>query len=164
MKITVLSDTHMPRRGKGFPEALVKDMEESELIIHAGDFQTSEIYNSLSEYGELTGVVGNVDGEELKRILPKKKILEVHGIKIGIVHGDGKGKTTEKRADEAFSNEDVDIIIFGHSHIPYLRYHQGVLLFNPGSPTDRRRQPAYSHGVLLIEDESSWTLQHKFYT
>jgi uncharacterized protein len=164
MKITVLSDTHMPRTSKRFPEVLVKDMEESELIIHAGDFQTSEIYNSLREFGELTGVVGNVDGEELKQMLPKKTILEIQGIKIGIVHGDGKGKTTEKRAEEAFSNEDVDIIIFGHSHIPYLRYHQGVLLFNPGSPTDKRRQPVYSHGVLLIEDESRWSIQHKFYS
>jgi uncharacterized protein len=164
MKITVLSDTHMTRGGMKFPEVLVKDLEESELIIHAGDFQTVEIFNSLKEYGELTAVAGNVDEEELKQILPTKTTRVLHGINIGIVHGDGKGKTTEKRAEEAFSNEAVDLIIFGHSHIPYLRYHQGVLLFNPGSPADKRRQPAYSHGVLTIEDESSWSIHHKFYT
>ncbi|WP_175991361.1 metallophosphoesterase [Bacillus sp. Marseille-Q1617] len=164
MKITILSDTHLPKKGKGFPDDLINDLKECECIIHAGDFQTVDTYNRLKEFGEVTGVAGNVDEEKLKDILPKKITLLVNGMKIGIVHGDGSGKTTEKRAEEAFSDEPVDLVVFGHSHIPYLRYHQGVLLFNPGSPTDKRRQPMYSHGVLTIEDESKWSIQHKFYS
>lgn len=164
MKITILSDTHLPKKGKGFPDELISDLKVSEYIIHAGDFQTVDTYNRLMEFGEMTGVAGNVDDEELKEILPKKTKLVLNGMKIGIVHGDGSGKTTEKRAEEAFNANPVDLIVFGHSHIPYLRYHQGVVLFNPGSPTDKRRQPMYSHGVLTIEDESKWSIQHKFYS
>ncbi|MFP3472622.1 metallophosphoesterase family protein, partial [Micrococcus sp. SIMBA_144] len=71
------------------------------------------------------------------------------------------GKTTEKRALEAFEGEDVDVIIFGHSHIPFSRFMKGILLFNPGSPTDKRKLPYYSHGVLTIEE--TWKIEHVFY-
>ncbi|MCA1054461.1 YfcE family phosphodiesterase [Rossellomorea aquimaris] len=164
MKITVLSDTHMQRKGRCFPEELIADLKESELIIHGGDFQDLEVYNRLKEFGELIGVAGNVDGHDIKRVLPDKRVTVINDVRIGIVHGDGKGKTTEKRAEEAFKGEDVDLVIFGHSHIPYLRYHGGVLLFNPGSPTDKRRVPMFSHGVLEIEDRTRWSISHAFYS
>ena len=161
MKIVIMSDTHMPKKGRGFPSQLIEDLESSDLIIHAGDFQTIEVYNSIMKYGDLIGVVGNVDDEKLQAILPKRQVIELFGVKIGIVHGDGKGKTTEKRAMEAFIDEQVDIIIFGHSHIPYLRYTNGILLFNPGSPTDKRKLPFFSYGILTME--KGWRMEHIFF-
>ncbi|MFI8687409.1 metallophosphoesterase family protein [Rossellomorea sp. NPDC077527] len=162
MKIVIVSDTHMPRKGRELPRTLQKDLLESHLIIHGGDFQTLDVYKEFARYGELIGVAGNVDSDELQSLLPKKRVFEVKGLKIGVTHGDGVGKTTEKRALEAFEEENVDVIIFGHSHIPFLRFMKGVLLFNPGSPTDKRKLPYYSHGILMIED--TWKIEHKFYT
>jgi uncharacterized protein len=164
MKITVLSDTHLPKGKRKLPDILLKDIEESELIIHAGDFQSEETYKELADLRELAGVFGNTDDPEIKGILPQSRICLVQGVKIGIVHGDGKGKTTEKRARAAFDRDEVDMIIFGHSHIPYLRYHEGVLLFNPGSPTDKRKMPMFSHGVMEIGNGGDWSIQHRIYS
>jgi uncharacterized protein len=164
MKITVLSDTHLPKGKRKLPDILIKDILESEFIIHAGDFQRAETYKELADFGELLGVYGNTDDPEIKGLLPQSRICLIQGVKIGIVHGDGKGKTTEKRARAAFNKDEVDMIIFGHSHIPYLRYHDGVLLFNPGSPTDKRKMPMFSHGMMEIDHVGSWSIQHKFYS
>jgi uncharacterized protein len=161
MKIIVVSDTHMPKKRRGLPEILKEDLMSSDLIIHAGDFQTLDAYREFMEYGELIAVVGNGDNADLQALLPPKRIIKKKGLKIGVVHGHGKGKTTEKRALEAFESDDVDLIVFGHSHIPYSRYMKGRLLFNPGSPTDKRKLPYFSHGVLTIED--TWKIEHKFY-
>jgi uncharacterized protein len=91
--------------------------------------------------------------EEIIELLPFKKMVEVNGFKIGITHGHCKGKTTEKRAIEVFKGEKVDCIIFGHSHIPVNRFEGEILIFNPGSPTDKRRQKQYSFGVFSISDK-----------
>ncbi|PFA70745.1 YfcE family phosphodiesterase [Bacillus sp. AFS015802] len=161
MKIVIVSDTHMPRNGRGLPDRLQQDLTECDLIIHGGDFQTLDVYKEFVGYGELIAVAGNVDSAELQSLLPKKRIVQKNGLKIGVVHGDGKGKTTEKRALEAFEEDEVDVIIFGHSHIPFSRFMKGVLLFNPGSPTDKRKLPYFSHGILTIED--TWKVEHTFY-
>jgi putative phosphoesterase len=150
MKVVVLSDTHMPKRAKKLPSRLIEELKEADLIIHAGDWQTIDVYNDLKNYGKVIGVFGNVDGPEIKEIFGEKALIKEHGYKIGITHGHGKGKTTEKRALLAFNSELVDCIIFGHSHIPIKKYEDGILLFNPGSPTDKRRQGKYSFGVLKI--------------
>ncbi|MCA1062973.1 YfcE family phosphodiesterase (plasmid) [Cytobacillus spongiae] len=161
MKIVVTADTHLPKKSRGLPEELRIDLLKSDLIIHAGDFQTIEIYQQLKDFGELIAVAGNVDHPDLKELLPQKMIIEKKGLKIGLVHGDGAGKTTEKRALETFQHDDVGVIIFGHSHIPFSRYQNGIFLFNPGSPTDKRKLPYFSHGILTIGD--SWKIEHKFY-
>ncbi|MFD2680476.1 metallophosphoesterase family protein [Bacillus seohaeanensis] len=161
MKIVVLSDTHMPKKGKDFPEKLISDLKECNLIIHAGDWKTVDVYESIKKYGEVIGVIGNVDGEDLKELFPLKTTIEVNDLRIGVVHGHGKGKTTERRALEAFEGENVDIIVFGHSHIPFLRYMNGILLFNPGSPTDKRKMPYFSHGIIEINDDLE--VRHVFY-
>ncbi|RFU70443.1 metallophosphoesterase [Peribacillus saganii] len=153
MKIIVLSDTHMPRMSKKLPAALRKGLQGADLIIHAGDWQTADVYYGLQQYGQLEGVSGNVDGPDIKELVPEKKLVKVHGFKIGIVHGHGKKLTTEKRALAAFENEKPDAIIYGHSHIPVLTYKEDTLLFNPGSPTDKRKQPLYSYGVITIGEE-----------
>lgn len=153
MKIVVLSDTHLPKRKKGLPIRLLEELKNVDLIIHAGDWQTIEVYKELQNYAKVEGVYGNVDDEKIIELLPEKQILELGEIKIGITHGHGQGRTTEKRASSAFEGEKVDCIIFGHSHIPVKKFEGEILIFNPGSPTDKRRQKQYSFGVLSIGDK-----------
>lgn len=160
-KYIILSDTHIPARAKHLPKILLDACQEAEGIIHAGDWQTLDVFFELSAYAETVGVAGNVDPWEIVDRFGKKKILAVENLKIGIVHGDGTAKTTEERAWEAFANEDVDVIIFGHSHIPVIKRRENVTLFNPGSPTDKRRQQQYSFGILEIGEE--WNLKHIFF-
>ncbi len=150
MEIIVLSDTHIPKRAKQLPETVKDACKQADLIIHAGDWQTEQVYNEIKSYGDLVGVTGNVDSPELKRLLNRKEIVSVEGFRIGIVHGHGKGGTTESRAAAAFAPDEVDCIVFGHSHIPVLNKRDGILLFNPGSPTDKRRQKQYSFGLITI--------------
>lgn len=150
MKIVVISDTHMPKKAKQLPEKLLIDLQDCDYIIHAGDWQTVELYNELNQFGPVIGVTGNVDGQELKSLLKTKEILQAGNFRIGIVHGHGTGKTTEKRAVETFTADEVDCIIYGHSHIPVLKEIDGVTVFNPGSPTDKRRQQQFSYGILTV--------------
>ncbi|MBT2639498.1 MULTISPECIES: metallophosphoesterase family protein [unclassified Bacillus (in: firmicutes)] len=152
MKIVVISDTHMPKKAKQLPEKLLNDLQDSDYIIHAGDWQTVELYSELKQFGPVIGVTGNVDGPELKKLLKTKEILVAGDFHIGIVHGHGTGKTTEKRAIETFAADEVDCIVYGHSHIPVLKEIGGVIVFNPGSPTDKRRQQQFSYGILTVEE------------
>ncbi|MDQ0971835.1 putative phosphoesterase [Neobacillus niacini] len=161
MKIVVLSDTHLPKRKKGLPARLLDELMDVDLIIHAGDWQTIDVYHELRRNGRVEGVYGNVDDEEIIRLLPLKKIVEAGGFRFGIIHGHGKGKTTERRAIAAFKGENVDCIIFGHSHIPVMRYEGDLLIFNPGSPTDKRRQKFFSFGVISLSDKI--TAEHIYF-
>ncbi|MCM3601242.1 metallophosphatase family protein [Robertmurraya korlensis] len=152
MKIIVISDTHMPKKAKRLPLQVVSELQQCDLIIHAGDWQTIEIYHELLQYGQVKGVFGNVDSEELQGLLPEKLVVDIEGVRIGVVHGHGKRWTTERRTMEAFADDPVDCIIFGHSHIPILKVVNGILLFNPGSCTDKRRQPKPSFGIITVKD------------
>ncbi|MBM7553849.1 metallophosphoesterase family protein [Thalassobacillus pellis] len=153
MKVIVVSDTHMPKKGKKFPNRFISELANADLIIHAGDWQTIEVYEELSRYGKVAGVYGNVDNQDIIVVTEEKKLIELEGFTIGVVHGHGEKKTTEKRALDAFTEEEVDCIIFGHSHIPLLRYFKKTLLFNPGSLTDKRKLPYFSFGILYIEKD-----------
>jgi uncharacterized protein len=153
MKIVVISDTHMPKKAKCLPNRVITELKQTDLIIHAGDWQTVEVYQELLKYGEVIGVIGNVDSEEMQALLPEKIIVDIEGFKIGVVHGHGKRWTTERRAVEAFIDTPVDCIIFGHSHIPVLKEVNGTLLFNPGSCTDKRRQLQPSFGIITVKNE-----------
>ncbi|HZG13875.1 MAG TPA: metallophosphoesterase family protein [Candidatus Bathyarchaeia archaeon] len=162
MKIGILSDTHLPKKGKQFPVAVLQGLQEADLIIHAGDWSSMEVYEELSQLAPVKGVYGNIETEDILVHFPQKLLLELAGYRIGVVHGDkGKGKTTPDRALSTFANEKVDLIIFGHSHIPFHETRNGVILFNPGSPTDKRRQPAFSYGWLEVGEKIS--LQHHFF-
>ena len=141
MKIVVLSDTHMPKKAKQLPERLLQELPGADVIIHAGDWQTLDVYEQLNTFAPVHGVYGNVDGEEIKAQFPYKQILEFEGRRIGLIHGHGEKKTTEKRVVEAFKDEALDVIIFGHSHLPLVRYVNKTMLFNPGSVTDKRKLP-----------------------
>ncbi|HEU5141098.1 MAG TPA: metallophosphoesterase family protein [Bacillales bacterium] len=162
MKIGLVSDTHMPGHGKELPEVLKEGLRGVDLIIHAGDWQTLDVYDSFREIAPVEGVAGNVDGNEVISRFRQKKLLELEGYRIGVVHGHlGKGRTTPERALRTFEGEHVDLVIFGHSHIPFDDEIEGVRLFNPGSPTDKRRQPEFSYGLLTLGD--SLSLQHVYY-
>ncbi|WJH34012.1 metallophosphoesterase [Paenibacillus sp. CC-CFT747] len=162
MRIGVVSDTHMPSRAKGLPAALVAGLKGVDRILHAGDFTSPDVIAMLEELAPLDAVMGNNDGEDIYRRFDRRKVLELAGYRIGLIHGDGYGRTTEERARAAFSEDPPDVIIFGHSHVPYKAFDQGVLMFNPGSPTDKRRQPAFSYGILELGD--TLTAEHYFYT
>ncbi|MFD1020342.1 metallophosphoesterase family protein [Thalassobacillus hwangdonensis] len=153
MKVVVLSDTHMPTKAKQLPVRLLEELKTAELILHAGDWQSLNVYDTLSTFAEVKGVTGNVDGNDMKEKFPEQQIIEVGKYRIGLVHGHGEKKTTEKRAIEAFEDTEVDIIVYGHSHIPVTRYFKKTLLFNPGSPTDKRALPYYSFGILHLGEE-----------
>ncbi|WP_213423480.1 metallophosphoesterase family protein [Bhargavaea massiliensis] len=163
MKIVILGDTHMPRMAKALPPKLIAELETADRIIHTGDWQTMEVYNELKSFAPVDGVYGNADSKDIREQFGNENRFNFDGTAVSLVHGDGKGKTTPLRALETFRDEQPDIILFGHSHIPYHEKHGEIVLFNPGSPTDKRRQPEYSFGVLETT-ESDFSLRHVFYS
>lgn len=163
MHIGIVSDTHMPHRGQKLPRALVKGLRGVDLILHAGDWTSASVISMFESLAPVDSVAGNNDGADIVKRFGRRKIIEAGGIRIGLVHGDGAGRSTKDIAFQAFRNQGVDIIIFGHSHIPYMEEREGILLFNPGSPTDKRFQPKYSYGLLDIGEEQSLRLRHVYY-
>lgn len=154
MRIAVVSDTHLPRFGRELPRALRLALRAArpDLIVHCGDFTSPDVPALFERFAPLEGVAGNNDGPELVARFGRSRVLDVDGIRIGLTHGDlGTGRSTPERAARTFAPEAVDLIVFGHSHIPLVdRLPDGRWLVNPGSPTDRRRQPRYSWAVVEI--------------
>lgn len=168
MKIGVISDTHISS-GKMHPKKLasrfinkVKGSAEElcekvrpyfndvDLIIHAGDFVSYDVISALEELAPLEGVAGNMDPPEVASRLPIKTVVDAAGKKFGVVHGHGPATGLERKLRREF--EDVDCIIFGHTHHPFSGPVDGILMFNPGSPTDHRWAPSLSIGVIYVED------------
>ncbi|PLT48496.1 putative phosphoesterase [Paenibacillus pasadenensis] len=152
MRIGLVSDTHLSGAAAKLPDELVRGLQGVELILHAGDWTHERAVSLLERIAPVDGVAGNNDGPELARRFGRKRLLELGGCRIGIVHGDiGWGRWTEQKALSSFEEERPDLILFGHSHTPYRKQHGPSLLFNPGSPLQKRRQPRYSFGLLDIE-------------
>lgn len=143
MRIGVISDTHV-KTFSDIPEPILIALAEVDLIVHAGDFTERAVLDGLRTLGEMKAVHGNMDSEELKRMLPQQELFVVSGKKVGLTHGWGEPWRIADRVKGKFS--DVDIIIYGHSHQPSNQYIQGSLLFNPGRARD-------SFGLLTIDDE-----------
>ncbi|MCL6459497.1 MAG: metallophosphoesterase [Gorillibacterium sp.] len=162
LKIGIVSDTHMPERGQQLPQALIAGLQGVDRILHAGDWTSSYVVDLLSNLAPVDGVVGNNDGLELYHQFGKRKLLMIEGLRIGIIHGDGNKRTTEECARSAFADHEADLIIFGHSHSPWKQTSRGILMFNPGSPTDKRRQPRYSYGILELGE--TLRLEHYYYS
>jgi uncharacterized protein len=124
-------------------------MRESNLILHAGDFTYPEVLEELERLGPpVAAVHGNVDTEELRRTLPEARIVEAGGAKIAMVHDAGPSPGRLQRMRARFP--DADAVVFGHSHIPLHEERDGFQIFNPGSPTDRRRQPRHTMGLAEV--------------
>lgn len=156
VRIAVVSDTHLPRFGRRLPRALVRGIEAAnvELILHAGDWTADWVPGLLAGIASLEGVAGNNDGPGVVERFGRQRVIEIEGVQVGLVHGDlGPGRTTPERAACSFGPDEVAVVCFGHSHIPLVeRMRDGRLLVNPGSPTDRRRQPRFSWALLEVGD------------
>ncbi|MFC4600738.1 metallophosphoesterase family protein [Cohnella hongkongensis] len=164
MKIVVVSDTHMPRMGKKLPDRLLKELNGADAIVHAGDWTKLSVFEQLAAFGPVYGVAGNNDGSELQVKFGRRKLLQFEGCRIGVVHGHGAPgrSSTEAHALEAFRGVKLDALVYGHSHLPVHRTEGEMLVFNPGSPTDKRRQPLYSFGLFHV-DGTSLRARHVFY-
>ncbi|GAA1302159.1 phosphoesterase [Planotetraspora silvatica] len=151
MRLVVLSDTHAPRRWKSCPPAVAEHLRGADLILHAGDVCTAEVLVELAAYAPVRAVLGNNDGPDVAVWgAPETMELQVDGLRIGMIHDSGQATGRTARMRHRFP--DADLVVFGHSHIPMDLTGDGVRIFNPGSPTDRRRQPHSTVGVLDIED------------
>jgi len=147
--IAVIADTHMPRGRRRLPDACAERIRAADLVIHAGDFSTRETYEHFASLGPpLVAVHGNVDDAQLRSLLPARDIVELGGARIAVIHDAGPARGRLARMRRAFP--DADAVIFGHSHIPLRESEAGFLIFNPGSPTERRRAPAHTMGVGAV--------------
>lgn len=144
----VLADTHIPLRAKTLPEGMVAYLERADLILHAGDLIHPSVLEELSAYdAPVRAVRGNVDEPGIN--LPETLQLDFGGARIAMIHDSGRKEGRRKRLGKRFP--DARVVVFGHSHIPFLEDESGLLLLNPGSPTDKRRQPEHTFALLHAE-------------
>jgi putative phosphoesterase len=151
MRIAVISDTHLPRGRRELPSACVERLAAADLIVHAGDFSELGVLRELEALGEVVAVRGNVDAAAVCALLPERRSINAARARIGLVHDAGPARGRLARLRRWFP--EADAVVFGHSHIPVLeRGPDGFQIFNPGSPTDRRRQPRHTMGAATVSD------------
>jgi putative phosphoesterase len=152
VKLLLISDTHVPKRARALPAQVLAAVEDADVVVHAGDWVDAATLDLLEQRSRrLVGVWGNNDGPELRRRLPEVARVELAGIRFAVVHETGPATGREARADQDFP--DADVLVFGHSHIPWDSVSpQGLRLLNPGSPTDRRRQPVCTYLTADVTD------------
>jgi len=152
MRLVLISDTHLPVRAKKLPERVWEAIERADVVIHAGDWVSVGLLDELeSRAARLIGCWGNNDGPELRARLPEVARVTLDGLSIAVVHETGQARGREERCEKAYPG--VDLLVFGHSHIPWDTTSPGGLrLLNPGSPTDRRRQPYCTYQTAIIND------------
>lgn len=151
MRVVVLSDTHAPRRWKSCPPAVAEHLRHADAILHAGDVCVAPVLDELAQYAPVTAVRGNNDGPDVAAWgAPDTVELDLAGLRVAMVHD--SGQTTGRTARMRRRFPDADLVVFGHSHIPLDLTGDGVRVFNPGSPTDRRRQPHGTIGLLDVAD------------
>jgi putative phosphoesterase len=150
MRLLLMSDTHLPKRAKRLPGELLAEIPRADVVIHAGDWvdvATLDLVETSAR--RLVGVYGNNDGSELRARLPEVAYAELGGLRFGVVHETGPAQGRERRCAGRFP--DLDVLVFGHSHIPWDSLTDGGLrLLNPGSPTDRRRQPYRTYMTAAV--------------
>ncbi len=147
MRIGVLADTH----SLNIPLEVLEDFKKTDLIIHAGDFCSLQDLELLRRIKEVKGVYGNMDGADIRRILPRRKIFNLEGVTIGLCHGEGSPKRSWEVVQGEFKGDNVQAVVFGHSHQPFNEVMDGILYFNPGSPNDLVRAPFCSYGILEVK-------------
>lgn len=152
MRILVLSDTHIPRAAHGLPDAIVDEIGKADMVLHAGDFVDEEVLDNISKLNKsLHAVYGNMDSPALRRRLKEKEVITAGKFKIGLIHGYGAPKDLVQTVQGEFKN--VDVIVFGHSHAAVNIKKDGVLFFNPGSPTDTIFAKVNTYGILEVSEE-----------
>ncbi len=151
MLIAIISDTHLPRGARRLPDECVARISATDLVLHAGDIATAGVLAELEAIGPpLLAVHGNVDSPELRERLPADRIVEAGGVLIGMVHDAGPARGRLERLRRMFPGAAA--VVFGHSHIPLHERDGNFQIFNPGSPTDRRRQPVHTMGTGRVAD------------
>ena len=152
-RVLIISDTHIPNVALELPKEIIEEAKRSDIIIHAGDIISIDVLNELKYYADVYAVRGNMDRfDEATYSLPEKLLINIEDIKVGVTHGSGAPWGIIKRVNKVFSNlEDLDIIIFGHTHHPLVEQKDGRLYINPGSPTDKRYAPYNSYAILEID-------------
>jgi uncharacterized protein len=153
VRLAIISDTHMPRRGRELPAACVERLRAADAIVHAGDLVAVEVLELLESLGPpVHAVHGNVDEPALQMRLPTVRVIEAEGSRILVTHDGGPAVRRLARLRARFS--DVDAVVFGHSHMPLHEREGDFQIFNPGSPTERRRSPNHTMGIARIEGGS----------
>ena len=154
VRVVVLSDTHAPRRWRACPPAVAGYLRQADLILHAGDVCTASVLTELAQYAPVTAVVGNNDDHSVAEWgAAATAELDLDGLRVAMVHDSGTAAGRMARLRRRFPR--ADLVVFGHSHIPLDESAPGapgLRIFNPGSPTDRRRQPHGTIGLLQIRD------------
>ncbi|MDN5822708.1 MAG: metallophosphoesterase [Micrococcaceae bacterium] len=151
-RLILIADTHLPKRARGLHPSLWEQIEAADIVFHAGDWVEPELLDELERRCRtLVAVHGNNDGEELRSRLPEIAHVEIEGLRFSIIHETGASAGREKRCAQQFP--DTDVLVFGHSHIPWdTTAANGLRLLNPGSPTDRRRQPVCTYMSAVVDD------------
>ena len=150
-RLLLISDTHIPGRARRLPDAVLTAADAADLVIHAGDWVAASVLDELEHHAEILGVWGNNDGADLRARLPEVARRTIEGVRFAAVHETGQATAREMRMDAAYP--DVDVLVFGHSHIPWdTTTPRGMRLLNPGSPTDRRRQPVCTMMTAVVDD------------
>ena len=151
MKLVLLADTHVPKRARDLPAQLWAAIESADVVVHAGDWVDVGLLDAIERRARrLVGVVGNNDGPDLCARLPETARVDLDGLRVTVVHETGGRQNRERRMDALYA-ADTDVLVFGHSHIPWDTHTPGGMrLLNPGSPTDRRRQPVATYMTAEI--------------
>jgi uncharacterized protein len=146
--LAVLGDTHLPRGARRLPDTCVEIFRGAAAIVHTGDVTSLAVLDELKRFAPVYAVHGNVDEPAVRKRLPARLVVELEGLRIGVVHSGGARAGREARLRKWFP--DCDLVAYGHSHQPEIRSFDGCWIVNPGSPTDRRRAPA--HTMVVVED------------
>lgn len=152
MRLLLMSDTHLPKRAKELPAPLLAELAHADVVFHAGDWVDTGTLDLLeSRSARLVAVYGNNDGPGLRARLPEVAYAELGGVRFAVVHETGAAQGREARCAARYP--DIDVLVFGHSHIPWDTTAPGGLrLLNPGSPTDRRRRPHCTYMTATASD------------
>ena len=151
-RLLLIADTHLPKRARDLPEEVWRAVDGADLVLHAGDWVDVALLDALeSRARRLVGVAGNNDHGVLRERLPELATVDVEGLRFGVVHETGPAAGREARCEA--DHLDLDVLVFGHSHIPWdTTTPRGLRLLNPGSPTDRRRQPSCTYMTAVVQD------------
>lgn len=151
--VGVIADTHIPERAQEMPSQLKEIFRGVDLILHAGDLVELQVLEWLGKLARWEAVAGNMDPPAVRNLLPVKKIITLSNFRIGLIHGSGAPGGLVAQIQREFRGEKLDCIVFGHSHQPYQEVIDGILFFNPGSPTDRVFSTQPTVGLLHLKEK-----------